>query len=327
MTTKIGIPRALAYFTFFPLWITFFEQLNMDVMVSSESNKQVLDQGVKETVNDACIPIKIYHGHVKDLTGKVDYLFVPRLVSLDGEETVCPKFLGLPDMVRYSIEGLPPLIDERLDLRKGRFELWKFFYRIGRTFNKGFLEIFKAYQVACREYQKYRNLLTQGFTPQNAWEALRGEKNLDSNNNKTQSEDISIALLGYPYTIYDSYISVGLFERLKNMGVNVLTKDNVPPQELLKQRKNFSKEMFWYYSNQVARAALYYLDKPRVNGVIHVTAFGCGPDAMVDKLVELECKQNGVPFLTLSLDEHTGEAGVGTRVEAFVDMLKRKRGL
>jgi predicted nucleotide-binding protein (sugar kinase/HSP70/actin superfamily) len=47
---------------------------------------------------------------------------------------------------------------------------------------------------------------------------------------------------------------------------------------------------------------------------------------MVDKLMELEAKNNNrVPFLTISLDEHTGEAGVLTRIEAFVDMLRLRR--
>jgi len=168
--------------------------------------------------------------------------------------------------------------------------------------------------------------LLQEVTPQNAWQVIKGEKEANSVLAEPQEGEISIALLGYPYTIYDFYISVGLFDRLKKMGVKVLTKDNVSEADMQKQRKHFTKEMFWYYSNQVARAALYYLEKPRVDGVIHVTAFGCGPDAMVDKFVELECKNHAVPFLTLSLDEHTGEAGVSTRLEAFVDMLKRKRG-
>jgi predicted nucleotide-binding protein (sugar kinase/HSP70/actin superfamily) len=90
--------------------------------------------------------------------------------------------------------------------------------------------------------------------------------------------------------------------------------------------RRFSKVLpqnfFWYYSNQVCWAGLYLLEqKPGVDGIIHITAFGCGPDAMVDKTLELEAKSAGVPFLSLTIDEHTGEGGVQTRLEAFVDML------
>ncbi len=86
--------------------------------------------------------------------------------------------------------------------------------------------------------------------------------------------------------------------------------------------------LFWYYSNQVVWTSLYFLYEKRtmVDGFIHVTAFGCGPDAMVDKLIELEARDAKMPFLTITIDEHTGEAGMATRLEAFVDMLLKKKG-
>lgn len=84
--------------------------------------------------------------------------------------------------------------------------------------------------------------------------------------------------------------------------------------------------MFWTFANEVLRAALYYIDHVKVDGIIHITAFGCGPDAMVDKMIELEAKHKGkVPFMSITIDEHTGEAGLMTRVEAFIDMLSLRR--
>jgi len=101
----------------------------------------------------------------------------------------------------------------------------------------------------------------------------------------------------------------------------------VPPKDLLKQARKLPKNLFWNFSNQVMRGALYYIDQCKVDGIIHITAFACGPDAMVDKMIELEAKNRGqVPFLSISIDEHTGEAGIVTRLEAFVDMLKLRRG-
>jgi predicted nucleotide-binding protein (sugar kinase/HSP70/actin superfamily) len=62
-----------------------------------------------------------------------------------------------------------------------------------------------------------------------------------------------------------------------------------------------------------------------VDGIIHITAFGCGPDFIVDKLMELEARSRNMPYLTITLDEQTGQEGLNTRLEAFVDMLKIKR--
>ena len=56
------------------------------------------------------LPIKIFHGHVADLINKVDAIFVPRIISIAPREYICPKFLGLPDMIRNSISNLPPLM-------------------------------------------------------------------------------------------------------------------------------------------------------------------------------------------------------------------------
>lgn len=68
------------------------------------------------------------------------------------------------------------------------------------------------------------------------------------------------------------------------------------------------------------------MGRKEVDGVIHVTAFACGPDAMVDRLMELEAKKRGqIPFMSIMVDEHTGEAGIRTRIEAFVDMLRYRR--
>ena len=83
---------------------------------------------------------------------------------------------------------------------------------------------------------------------------------------------------------------------------------------------------FWHYSNLVIWSLYYYLKQPQIDGIIHVTAFACGPDAMVDKLMELEMKKhNHIPFMSLTIDEHSGEAGIRTRLEAFVDMIKFRR--
>jgi predicted nucleotide-binding protein (sugar kinase/HSP70/actin superfamily) len=78
----------------------------------------------------------------------------------------------------------------------------------------------------------------------------------------------------------------------------------------------------------VARAGVHALglDADDIDGVIHLTAFACGPDATVDKLLEIEARKNNAkPFLSLCLDEQTGEAGCLTRLEAFVDMLRRQK--
>jgi predicted nucleotide-binding protein (sugar kinase/HSP70/actin superfamily) len=325
VTVKIGIPRALAYYAYYPFWKEFFEKLGMETVISQLTSKQVLDNGIKEAVTDACVPIKLFHGHVLDLKDKADYIFIPRLVSINKEEAVtfCPKFLGLPNMIKASIAGLPPVLDVRVDLKKGKGELFKICYGVGKKFGAGIWNIIKAFRSGLKTQARYQGLLNQNYTP---IEALRiiggGEKTPPS----SSDHDLRFAVLGFPYTIYDKFVNVDILNKLRKLGIKVLTAEMIPPHILLQQAKKVPKNLFWNFSNQVLRAALYYLDNNKVDGIIHVTAFGCGPDAMVDKMIELEAKQRGkVPFMSITIDEHTGEAGLMTRIEAFVDMLTLRR--
>src|SRR5690554_4014161 len=101
---KIGIPRALMFHYYYPAWENFFQELGMEVILSPETNKKILDDGVKRAVDDLCLPFKVYYGHVLQLIDKVDYIFVPRLISLGDKNAVCPKFMGLPDMIRAAFD-------------------------------------------------------------------------------------------------------------------------------------------------------------------------------------------------------------------------------
>ena len=323
---KIGFPRALFYYLYYPFWYTFFTELGCQVVISQPTNQYNLNLGVAEAVNDACLPIKLYHGHVAELKEKVDVMFMPRMVKVRKMETevFCPKFLGLPDMVRNSVADLPQIIDEKIDLSKGRYPLWHVCKNVAEGIEQKGFTVRRAYQKAQKCQVKFNNYLTMGIEAQAAIDAaIAGQNPLQPQKYET---DCNLAILGYPYLIYDSFVNVGLFERLGRMGIKPWTVEMVPPDRLEAQAKYLPKSLFWHFSNRTMRATFYYLHEQRVDGIIHLTAFGCGPDAMVDKLMELEAKHTGrMPFLTLSLDEQTGEAGIYTRIEAFVDMLRYRR--
>jgi len=324
---KIGFPRTLFYFLYYPFWYTFFHELDCELITSQPTTQHSLNLGVAETVNDACLPIKLYHGHVAELKDQVDIMFMPRMVKVRKMETevFCPKFLGLPDMVRNSISGLPRIIDEKIDLSKGRKPLWHTCKKIAKKIDKSGVGVWLAYKKAQRCQDKFHKYLALGMGAQEAIDVAVSGRNFQEP--KKYETDINLAILGYPYLIYDSFVNVGMFERLSQMGIKPWTVEMVPSDRLEAQAKYLPKSLFWHFSNRTMRATYYYLHEQRVDGIIHVTAFGCGPDAMVDKLMELDAKNTGkMPFLTLSLDEQTGEAGIYTRIEAFVDMLRYRRG-
>jgi predicted nucleotide-binding protein (sugar kinase/HSP70/actin superfamily) len=325
MAVKIGIPNALLYYIYHPFWMVFFDEIGVQVVTSGRTTKNILDKGVREALSDACVPIKIFFGHVKELKDKVDYLFIPRIVCLDRKTVYCPKFLGLPDMVRHSVDDIPPIIDVRIDTRLGRLSLIKAHLEIGSYFGASSGTVLKAYCKARMALYRYNQLLRKGLYPSDAMNYI----NNPSRNKLVlpAKSNLKFAVLGYPYAIYDSFISVNLLDKLKKMGVNVLTAQNIHPFLLNIQRNcNLPKRLFWNFSDAALKAAHYLFHQGRVDAVLHLTAFGCGPDSLLNKFIELEAKQHrDIPFMTLMIDEHTGEAGMTTRLEAFVDMVKRRK--
>jgi predicted nucleotide-binding protein (sugar kinase/HSP70/actin superfamily) len=69
----------------------------------------------------------------------------------------------------------------------------------------------------------------------------------------------------------------------------------------------------------------HYLKDNKIDGIIVLNAFGCGPDSLMVERIIRKAKQFNKPIINLTIDEQTGEAGFVTRIEAFVDMLFRKK--
>lgn len=327
MTVKVGIPGSLLYYLYYPMWRTFFNELGVQVVTSGKTTKNILDQGTREALADACVPVKLFYGHVMDIKDKVDYLFIPRVVCLNRKTVYCPKFLGLPDMIRYSIENVPPIIDVRMDTRQSRFALIKAYLEIGKILGSPKILVLRAYLKAVGILYRYNRLLRKGWSPAEAMNFLEkqvGAPDYDG----IKKPSLKFAVLGYPYAIYDTFISVNLIDKLKKYGVRVITAENIHPALLALQRNcGLPKRLFWTFSDRALKAAYFVFNRHKIDGVLHLTAFGCGPDSLLNKLIEMEAKKHSdIPFMTLMIDEQTGEAGMNTRLEAFVDMVKRRKG-
>lgn len=136
--------------------------------------------------------------------------------------------------------------------------------------------------------------------------------------------DTTIGLLGYVYNVYDPFISMNIIQKLRELKVNVITFDMLDLRDLHKYRDECTRPIFWTFPDKLYQAASVMIKDLDVQGIIHITAFGCGPDSVVGKEIEHDFADSGVPFMTLRIDEHTGESHLQTRIEAFTDMIKRK---
>jgi len=344
---KVGIPRALLYYYYYPLWKTFLRELGAEVEISGPTTREILERGLKSAVDEACLPVKVAFGHVASLAAKVDYLFLPRLVSVANREYICPKFLGFPDMIKQNIKGLPPVIDATVNMRRRKQDIWPAVWEVGKIFTFNPLKIWIAYRRGLKALKIYHSYLKKGIFPEDAMkmveriEVMAGngnggaaEKNSEKNNTRTAcisgsaggASKLKVAVIGHPYNVYDSHINMNVIGKLRHMGARVVTAEQLPEKVILKNTNWLPKKLFWTLGQRMTGAAKYYLEEGCVDGMVHISAFACGPDSMIGELIERYARKQGrVPFLNLIIDEHTGEAGLVTRLEAFLDMVRWRR--
>ncbi|HQA08358.1 MAG TPA: acyl-CoA dehydratase activase-related protein [Syntrophomonadaceae bacterium] len=316
---KVGIPHSLFYFYYYPLWKTFFEELGAQVVRSHPTSRLTVDQGVRLAVDEACFPIKVYFGHVKELADRgVDYLFVPRLVSVEPKSYICPKFMGLPDMIRACISHLPPLIDITVDVSKTDKFLHKDIIRVGRIFGASSKSIRAAYQKGLQELRFCRALATQGLTPQEAIRVWEGDQAPE-----VGPERLRLGVLGHGYSLYDGVISMNLIQHLRTLGCRAILAEHVDPGVIEIHAATLCKRVFWTLGRNMVGSALHFDQDEQIDGIVYLACFGCGPDSLIGEIIERRIVNK--PFIMLTVDEHTGEAGMITRLEAFVDMIERNR--
>jgi predicted nucleotide-binding protein (sugar kinase/HSP70/actin superfamily) len=325
---RIGIPRALLYYQYYPMWKTFFEELGAEIVVSPVTTQTMLAEGSARVVAETCLPVKVYLGHVISLAGKCDYIFIPAVRSVKYHVYNCSKFLGLPDMTRAVISEAPPILDIDIDINKGKRKLYQDIYKLGRHFTLNPSKIKQAGLSAWQAYIQYRKLMSdKGLTPLETIEILSGKTTIENEvipeiNN---SEQTTIALIGHPYLIYDEFITHRLLHRLHQTGNNIITPEMLTAEEIESAITRLVGKPYWTYEEEVVGAGGYCLHN-KADGVIGIMAFGCGPDSLMMDMVHREAaKLRTTPFMNLTIEEHTAEAGVITRLEAFLDMIYRKK--
>jgi predicted nucleotide-binding protein (sugar kinase/HSP70/actin superfamily) len=366
---RIGIPRALMFYRYFPFWHTFFEGLGWKVMVS-EGTKQ------KEKIiyfEDSCLPMKLLVTHAMQLKEKVDHLFIPRLVSVHRTYIMCPKFRGAPDIVRLATERNVSIIDQTIDLRGGGISLLQSFLKIGEKLGASRQEIKKAFQEAEASFSKFQkawmdriNRLptgqlfemniptpqiknhTQKYSPPPAHppspsslrargSSLRGgtrsgvepepEAIKGGGEYKDEKPRLRVAFIGHPYNLYDIDINKDLLTLTKSLGMEIITSDLVSEKEIDWEVSDLSKEIYWSSGREIVGSLFHFLSGG-VDGVVFLTSFKCGIDALLQEFIKRRLKVRGgssIPLLILSFDEHTGKEGLTTRLEAFRDVVEQRK--
>jgi predicted nucleotide-binding protein (sugar kinase/HSP70/actin superfamily) len=322
MTLRIGIPRALLYYRYFPLWNTFFKELGFEVIVSRPCHQGLIEEGFKYADDDNCIPIKMAFAHTLQLRDQVDFLFIPRLLSLDLKTCFCPRTAGLPEMLKYSIPHLPPILDPYIDERYRNTGLFRSLSEMASTLGKRLKEIRQAFGKAEKDFRSFSERVERGDRIRELF------PNLGKENSSPQNEDLrkKIVLVSHPYCLYDPYFNFNLIKIIRKANVSIYTQEMVSREKIDHEIHQFGKNIYWTFGKEILGASLHYLHSSRVDGFIYLTCFSCGVDSMIEPLVRHKVKEDGrVLYLSLMIDEPTGASGVLTRMEAFLETVERRK--
>ena len=321
----IGIPRAMSFYNNYPFYYGFFTDLGIKIVLSDITTKQTMSSGSALVVTETCLPIKVYIGHILNLLDKgVDKIFVPSIQSIAPKIYNCSKIRGLPDLVRNVVKRNFTMVEATLDKSEKNQGLYEFLDEIASYYGITDKDVIKrASKAGWRCYNNFHIMAKSGMSYKKAINyALQGKVFIES---QTKEYPISIALVSHGYNIYDDRTCMKIFDKLEAMDVKVYTSLQLSNEQLDDGISSLGNEQYWANEYDMTGSAGHYLKDNKVDGIITLTAFGCGPDSLMVERITRKAKRFNKPLLNLTIDEHTGEAGFITRLEAFVDMLFRKK--
>lgn len=320
----IGIPRALIYYNYIAFLSGFFEYLGFEIVYSDYTTKKTLTEGSSLVVTETCLPIKVYVGHVLNLLEKgVKNIFVPSIQSIAPKIYNCSKIRGLPDLIRNIVKEKFNIIEATLD-KSEDIGLLDFLKACVKPFGiKNEKKIEEAMQAGFIRFNNFRVMMQNNLSFEKALKcATEGKVVINQEN---EEKDINVALIAHGYNIYDKRVCMDVFKKLDELGVKVFSAYNLTDEQTQDGLNTIDVDLYWANQYEMSGAAGYFLNSEKIDGLITITAFGCGPDSLMIEDIKRKTKKFNKPILNLTIDEHTGEAGFVTRIEAFCDMLYRKK--
>lgn len=313
---QIGVPRILYSHELLPFWKSFLTELGFSVVLSDMTNKKTIRDGVENIIVETCFPIKLAHGHILNIIHKgVKRIFIPSVINLkkpseDIPNTfACPYAQSIPYTVRASInfEAMDVKVDTPIIyFGAGKEGALRNLVRYGKTIGRSKRDIEKAFNIAIDVQDVFYKSCHE-----------EGQEFLSHLNR----DDKAMVIVGRPYNSADSGANLNIHKKLIDLGVHPIPMDMLP-LDASGEIDDDLRNMYWSYGQKILRAAKTIRDRQNLYA-IYITSFGCGPDSFITHFFNRI--MGGKPYLQLEIDEHSADAGVVTRLEAFLDSIKNAK--
>jgi len=309
---KIGIPQVSTFHDLYPMWKAFFIELGFDVVISSDTNKDIIYNGVEVITAETCFPIKVAHGHVMDMLERdIDYLFLPSVINLTHASSdfthsyACPYVQCIPYLVRSAIdfkEKKFTVLSPVIHFEYGTEHVNRTLRQVAKSLGKRGSDVEAAIAAAHDALRTFNETLVK-----------RGQEVLE----KLGEDEKAFVLVSRSYNGCDTGMNLGLPEKLRDLGILTIPLDFLALN--LEEVAQDYPNMYWKTGQRFLAAAKRIARDKRLYP-LYITNFGCGPDSFITKFFTRELA--GKPCLTIEIDEHSSDVGAITRCEAFIDSLK-----
>jgi predicted CoA-substrate-specific enzyme activase len=310
-TPVVGLNRSFHTNTLYPFYYTFFNELGCTVVLPDTVEQSGIDKGM----TSYCLAGKISLGMFENLlTKKPDYVFLPHIKEMHVSEekeyriefqTTCMFVQGEPWYLRATFlrdnPAPPVLIAPVLNFMAGYNAEEKQFVKIAQQLGFSAEEGKRAHDTAYTTLMEY-------FKAMKA-EGRRIMAELEKDPNK-----VAIVLFGRPYNAFADEANKGVPNKFASRGYEIIPYDFLPFEE----EPNF-RDTYWEMGQKIIKAAQIIKRHPQLFGC-YLTNFLCALDSMM--LTHFRDLMATKPSLTIEVDTHTADAGVNTRVEAFIDVIK-----
>jgi len=302
---RLGLLSTSLNLEFLPLWTKFLVELGYQPVVAERTTPALLQHYARGIPAEVCLPIKTAVAQARALLaqGVVDKLFLPAVLECPGRARhepahTCFYVQQLPDMLRAEFKER--LLSAQFALGDDLLDIIEPVLSLAHTLNRPLDAVVRALARAKSAYTDFV-----------AARKRLGQQVLNA------SFDRAVVVLGRPYNVHDPFLNLSLARHLERLGLSAIPWDLLPLDEVeLDQRW---QTVPWFYSREQLRALEVIRQDSRLFPIL-VSSYGCGPDAFTVK--HLEELLAGRPRLLLEFDEHRGEAGLETRLEALADEIE-----
>jgi len=308
----VGINKSFLTHVLFPLYYNFFTSLGCRVIIPDK----ICDEGVQLKGASFCYPAEIAHGLFYDLlNGNPDYIFLPQILELQSkkarrarkeQQSTCVILQGESYYLRSAFKNIDKekILAPVLDFSKGLGRARGKFLDMAQAMGFKRKTAKKAYKFACdRQHDFTRKIKHFGLT---CLEEL-----------KKHPERIAVVLLGRAYNAFALEANMAIPDKFASRGITVIPFDCLPYET-----ESDDRHMYWATGQMLLKAGRFIKKHPQLFATF-ITNFSCGPDSfIVGNVRDIMGKK---PMLILEIDSHTADAGINTRIEAFLDIVNGVR--